>query len=119
MLQLAAGVRKVNKGEPFKRHKVMLTHGFRKLFKKRCRQAKVDPIVLERLLGHKSGNPKDGITKLMMTYDPEDWVEMQAEFEKAIPNLTITSGCNNTGRAGKSKESTQKCPDNRTTSSST
>lgn len=87
---IAAGIRKVNKGEPFKRHKVMMTHGFRKLFKKRCRQAKVDPIVLERLLGHKSGNPKDGITKLMMTYDPEDWVEMQAEFEKAIPNLTIT-----------------------------
>jgi len=26
----------------------------------------------------------------MMTYDPEDWTEMQAEFEKAIPNLTIT-----------------------------
>ena len=86
---VAAGIRKVNKGEPFKRHKVMITHGFRKLFKKKCRQAKVDPIVLERLLGHKSGNPKDGITKLMMTYDPEDWAEMQAEFEKAIPNLTI------------------------------
>jgi len=64
---IAAGVRKVNKGEPSKRHKIMITHGFRKLFKKRCRQAKVDPIVLERLLGHKSGNPKDGITKLMMT----------------------------------------------------
>jgi hypothetical protein len=87
---IAAGIRKVNKGEPFKRHKIMMTHGFRKLFKKRCRQAKVDLIVLERLLGHKSGNPKDGITKLMMTYDPEDWAEMQAEFEKAIPNLTIT-----------------------------
>ena len=26
----------------------------------------------------------------MMTYDPEDWAEMQQEFEKAIPNLTIT-----------------------------
>jgi predicted nucleotidyltransferase len=26
----------------------------------------------------------------MMTYDAEDWLEMQAEFEKAIPNLTIT-----------------------------
>ena len=64
---IAAGVRKVNKDQPFKRHRVMLTHGFRKLFKKRCRQAKVDAIVLERLLGHKSGNPNDGITKLMMT----------------------------------------------------
>jgi site-specific recombinase XerC len=87
---IAAGIRKVNKGQPFKRHRVMLTHGFRKLFKKRCRQAKVDPIILERLLGHNSGNSADGVTKLMMTYDPEDWTEMQAEFEKAIPQLTIT-----------------------------
>jgi hypothetical protein len=87
---IAAGVRKVNKGQPFKRHRVMVTHGFRKLFKKRCRQAKLDPIILERLLGHNNGNSADGVTKLMMTYDPEDWGEMQAEFEKAIPNLTIT-----------------------------
>jgi len=87
---IAAGVRVVNGGDPYTRHKVMITHGFRKLFKKRCRQSKVDPIILERLLGHRSGNPKDGITKLMMTYDPVDWEEMQAEFEKAIPNLTIT-----------------------------
>jgi integrase len=49
----------------------MLTHGFRKLFKKRCRQAKVDAITLERFMGHKSGNSRDGITKLMMTYDPK------------------------------------------------
>lgn len=70
---IAAGVREVNKdGDHTKRHRVMITHGNRKLFKRRCRQAKVDPIVLERLLGHKSGNPKDGISKLMMTYDPED-----------------------------------------------
>jgi hypothetical protein len=86
----AAGVREPNEGTPFKRHKVMLTHGFRKLFKKRCMQAKVDAITLERLLGHKNGNSRDGITKLMMTYDPEDWVEMQQEFEKAVPHLTIT-----------------------------
>ena len=86
-----AGVRQVNEGgDRFKRHRVMITHGFRKLFKKRCRQVKVDAIVLERLLGHKSGNSADGITKLMMTYDPEDWQEMQQEFEKAIPHLTIT-----------------------------
>jgi len=45
----------------------MMTHGFRKLFKKRCRQAIVDPIIIERLLSHESGSPKDGITKLMMT----------------------------------------------------
>jgi len=85
-----AGVRKPNGGNPFKRHKTMLTHGFRKLFKKKCRQAKVDAITLERFMGHKSGNARDGVTKLMMTYDPEDWIEMQAEFEKAIPHLTIT-----------------------------
>lgn len=87
---IAAGIREVNKGQPFIRHKVMLNHGFRKLFKKRCRQARVDLIVLERLLGHNSGNSRDGVTKLMMTYDPEDWTEMQAEFEKTIPHLTIT-----------------------------
>jgi integrase len=86
----AAGVRVPNEGTPFKRHKVMLTHGFRKLFKKRCRQAKVDAITIERFMDHKSGNSRDGITKLMMTYDPEDWAEMQDEFEKAIPILTIT-----------------------------
>lgn len=87
---IAAGVRKVNKGKPYERHRIMITHGFRKLFKKRCRQAHVDPIIIERLMGHTSGNPKDGITKLMMTYDPEEWEEMQQEFEKAIPHLTIT-----------------------------
>jgi hypothetical protein len=72
----AAGVREPNEGNPFKRHKTMLTHGFRKLFKKRCRQAKIDAITLERFMGHKSGNSRDGVTKLMMTYDPEDWAEM-------------------------------------------
>jgi hypothetical protein len=87
---VAAGVRKVNKGKSHKRHRTKLTHGFRKLFKKRCRQAGVDLIILERLLGHTNGNPQDGVTKLMMTYDPEEWAEMQAEFEKAIPTLTIT-----------------------------
>ena len=51
---------------------------------------KVDPIIIERFLGHKNGNPQDGISRLMMTYDPEDWAEMQAEFEGAIPHLTIT-----------------------------
>jgi hypothetical protein len=88
---IAAGVRTVMKGaDPSKRHRVMITHGNRKFFKKRCRQAKVHPLILERLLGHKSGNPKEGISKLMMTYDAEDWAEMQQEFEKAIPHLTIS-----------------------------
>jgi hypothetical protein len=68
----------------------MCTHGLRKLFNKRCRQKKVDPIIRARLLGQKSGSPHDGISKLMMTYDPEEWAEMQEEFESAIPHLTIT-----------------------------
>ena len=88
---IASGVRTVFKGaDPSKRHKVMITHGNRKLFKKRCRQAKVDAIILERLVGHGKGNLRSGITPLMMTYDAEDWAEMQQEFEKAIPRLTIT-----------------------------
>lgn len=88
---IAAWVRTVMKGaDPSKRHRVMITHGNRKFFKKRCRQAKVDAIILERLIGHKSGNSRAGVTKLMMTYDPEEWEEMQQEFDKAIPHLTIS-----------------------------
>jgi hypothetical protein len=87
----ACGVRVVNKdGDTHKHHKVMITHGLRKLFKKRMRQAKVDPIILERFMGHRSGNPKDGITKLMMVYDPEEWEEMEQEFIKAVPHLTLS-----------------------------
>lgn len=86
---IASGIRVPNKGEFYKRHKIMLTHGFRKLFKKRCRQAKMDIILLERFLGHTSGNPKDGVNKLMMIYDPEDWNEMEQAFIDVIPNLTI------------------------------
>lgn len=86
---IASGIRVVNKGQKNKRHKVMIAHGFRKLFKKRCRQAKVDPIILERFMGHKSGDLKGGVNKLMMIYDPEEWEEMEQEFIKAIPNLTI------------------------------
>jgi len=85
-----AGIRVVNKGDKYKRHKVMVTHGLRKLFKKRCRQAKMDRIILERFMGHGKGNPKEGISKLMMTYDPEDWLEMEEEFVKAIPKLTLS-----------------------------
>jgi hypothetical protein len=87
---VASGVRNVNKGQIHERHRVQCTHGLRKLFNKRCRQKKVDPIIRARLLGQKSGSPQDGISKLMMTYDPEEWSEMQAEFENAIPHLTIT-----------------------------
>lgn len=87
---IEAGLRVVNKGDPYKRHKIMVTHGLRKLFKKRCRQSGMDRILIERFMGHRGGNPKEGITQLMMTYDPEDWEEMEQEFIKAIPHLTIT-----------------------------
>lgn len=107
---IAAGIRKVNKGEPYKRHKVMNTHGFRKLFKKRCRQAKVDPIIIERLMGHESSNPRDGVSKLMMCYDPEDWAEMQSEFQKAIPNLTITKDAIIQAELEKTKEQLRNVP---------
>ena len=88
---IAAGLRPRNKGKERRiRHRVMLTHGLRKAFKKSCRRAKVDPILLEYLMGHKSGNPKEGITKLMMTYDPEDEAEAYTEFEKAIESLSLS-----------------------------
>lgn len=107
---IASGIRTVNKGEPYKRHTVMITHGFRKLFKKRCRQAKVDAIVLERLLGHTSGNSKDGVTKLMMTYDPEDWEEMEQEFEKAIPHLTLSKDAKLQAELDRAKEELRNVP---------
>lgn len=87
---ITSGIRTVNKGQQYKRHRVMVAHGFRKLFKKRCRQAKMDAIILERFMGHRSGNTKEGITKLMMIYDAEDWLEMEEQFIQAIPHLTLS-----------------------------
>jgi len=34
-------------------------------------------------------NPKDGVNKLMMINDPEDWHEMEQAFVNVIPDLTI------------------------------
>lgn len=85
-----AGVRPANKGGgPHNRHKVMLTHGLRKFFKKQCRRAGIDPINLEYLIGHKHGSPEFGVTSLMMTYDPAIEDELLKEYMKAIDNLTI------------------------------
>lgn len=87
---VTAGVRPANKGGgPHQRHKVMLTHGLRKFFKKQCRKAGVDAISLEYLVGHKTGNPEFGVTSLMMTYDPAIEEELLREYMKAIDNLTI------------------------------
>jgi len=87
---IKAGIRVVNKGQKNKRHKVAIAHGFRKLFKKRCRQAGMDAIILERFMGHRSGNPREGMTSLMLTYDPADWTEMEQQFIKVIPHLTLS-----------------------------
>ena len=87
---VAAGVRaKKENGGPHQRHKVMLTHGLRKFFKKQCRKAGVDSINLEYLVGHKTGNPEFGVTSLMMTYDPAIEEDLLKEYMKAIDNLTI------------------------------
>jgi len=85
-----AGVRQANKnGGPSQRHKIMLTHGLRKFFKKQCRRAGVDAVNLEYMVGHKTGNPEFGVTSLMMTYDPAIEDELLKEYLKAIDNLTI------------------------------
>lgn len=87
---VAAGIRTVEKGGgPHKRKENMLTHGLRKFFKQQCRRAGVDPIVIECLVGHKNGDSKVGISKLMMTYDPSEEEELLTEYLKAIDLLTI------------------------------
>lgn len=88
---VAAGLRTVEKGGgPHKRKENMLTHGLRKFFKQQCRRAGVDPIVIEYLVGHKNGDSKIGISKLMMTYDPAMEDELLKEYMKAVDNLTIS-----------------------------
>lgn len=67
----------------------MLTHGLRKFFKQHCRRAGVDPIVIEHLIGHKNGDSRIGISKLMMTYDPAMEDELLNEYLKAVDLLTI------------------------------
>ena len=85
-----AGLRFTNKGGgPDKRKETMLTHGLRKFFKQQCRRAGLDPIVIEWLVGHKSGEAKIGISKLMMVYDPAQEDELLTEYLKAVDNLTI------------------------------
>lgn len=89
-IAVTAGVRPANKGGgPHQRHKVMLTHGLRKFFKKQCRRAGVDPVNLEYLIGHKHGSAEFGVTSLMMTYDPAIEDELLKEYMKAIDSLTI------------------------------
>ena len=85
-----AGLRTVNKGKHYERKETMLTHGLRKFFKQQCRRAGLDNIVIEWLIGHKSGEAKIGINKLMMVYDPAMEDELLREYLKAVDNLTIS-----------------------------
>lgn len=86
-----AGLRTVEAGQRHKRKENMLTHGLRKFARKNMRKAGVDPLIIEYLIGHQSGDMKAGVSKLMMTYDPAEDGELLAEYLKAIPNLTISS----------------------------
>lgn len=76
-------------GRPYQRKEIMLTHGLRKFFKQWCRRAGVDPLVLERMMGHRSGDRSMGVDKLMLVYDPVDADELLQNYLKAINNLTI------------------------------
>lgn len=85
-----AGVRKANaNGGPSQRHKVMLTHGLRKFFRKNCRKAGLDALTIEQLIGHKTGNPEFGITTLMHVYDPIVEDDLMKEYLRAVDGLTI------------------------------
>jgi hypothetical protein len=58
---IAAGVRTVMKGtDPSKRHRVMITHGNRKFFKKKCRQAKVHPANTRKAAGSQKRQSQGG-----------------------------------------------------------
>lgn len=78
-------------GSARQRKENMLTHGLRKFAKRQMRKSGMDPVLIEYLMGHKSGDIEMGITKLMMTYDPSEDSELLTEYLKAIPNLTINS----------------------------
>jgi hypothetical protein len=88
---IRAGLRKVDYGVMHKRKENMLTHGLRKFAKKNMRKAGTDPLIIEYLMGHRSGDLSMGVTKLMMTYDPSEESELLSEYLKAVPNLTISN----------------------------
>jgi len=72
-----------------KRKPTMLNHGFRKFFFRQLGRSGVDPVVREFLMGHKTGNPELGVTKLMMVYDATEENDALLGYVKAIDNLTI------------------------------
>ena len=67
-----------------RRHTVKLDHGFRKYFNTMLRRAKVNYLDKEDMMGHKVG-----LEKNYERYVEEDF-ERFAEYQKAIPFLTIS-----------------------------
>lgn len=86
---IKAGIRTKTTGSRA-RKETMLTHGLRKFFKQWCRRSGIDPVVVEWLVGHRNGESKIGINKLVMTYDPAVEEELLNEYLKAVDNLTIS-----------------------------
>ncbi|HEV8404499.1 MAG TPA: hypothetical protein VGQ13_01205 [Nitrososphaera sp.] len=68
-----------------------INHSLRKFFKSQLRKVGVDPLLIEYLMGHKSGNVKEGVTRLMATYDPADSTELMKAYAKGVDNLIIFS----------------------------
>ena len=67
-----------------RRYEVPLNHGFRKYFNTMLRRAKVDYLDKEDMMGHTTG-----LEKHYERYNEEDF-ERFAEYQKAIPFLTIS-----------------------------
>lgn len=68
-----------------RRHEVMIDHGFRKYHNTSCRRAKVDYADKEELQGRSPGAQESSYER----YIEEDF-ERFAEYQKAIPELTIS-----------------------------
>lgn len=84
-----AGLRQKNANNRFERKETMLNHGLRKFFFRACGRAKIDPVVREYLMGHKIGDIKTGVTKLMMTYEATEDNEVLTAYKDVINYLTI------------------------------
>jgi integrase len=73
----------------FERKETMLNHGLRKFFFRACAKAKIDPVIREFLMGHKIGDIKTGVTKLMMTYDATEDNDVLQAYSQVVPYATI------------------------------
>ena len=75
-------IKRTNDQNGIPRKDVMLAHGFRKFFNTQLVKAGINPLIKELLMGHKSIGLEDSY------YRPEER-DIQVEYEKAIPFLTI------------------------------